>query len=955
MTLLLSYALKSSVVLFLALAGVRLLRRRSAAFRHSLIAAAVMAAAAVPVLTLVLPSSSIPVPGPIPAAAAVVDPAPEQYYEVEAFPPSAAPSAAAPAEPIAPANSPAPSINPAQLLFWLWIAGVGVMFADLATGLAQLLCLSRHARVLTEGIWVKLAEDTARRYGLSKRIRLLETSGTTVLATWGLFRPQLLLPAGASSWPEERIQVVLHHELAHVQRHDWLIQMSAEILRAVYWFNPLCWIACESLVQESEQACDDIALSSGIAGPDYAQQLLALTVALQHPAPALSAAMSMARPSTLERRFVALLNPRENRTRITRGSMVLTLAVVLAVTGPIASLQLDAESGLMTLPQPSIGIPAIEPLQTLSTALAALLPQQVPPAPVAAAGAGSIEGTVVKFGTSEPIAGADVSLQMLPGPPTLIQTGADGKFIFRNLPAGNYRLVALRAEGFVVAEHGQQSPNGRGRPVPVAEGQTVGNIRLAMMPTGSISGRILDRDGEPLGRAQVQALQATYRQGRKILKIVQSVQTNDIGEYRLFWLPPGSYYVSARPEDTRRRAVPLFVSLPGTGGVFEQAAPPVITHRVQDNEVSEEAFVLVYFPGTIDFSTASRVDVHAGDALGGVNFSVGSGQIRSRHVRGRVVDGNGQPLTSGNVLAISRTLHPNATIPSAALDDNGRFDIAGVVPGSYYLVAGNPPSLQLLNVAGSDVENIVFTTKGGVELNGRVVIEGKPSLETDPDMVKLQRDCGDRRTLCLPVRVNFTGEPALVGFPQENPMPGMPGVDMFVAAVIPNGAVLANGTFTLRNLLARDYQLTFTGLPPDWYVKSARLGTTDAIANLISFATQPAEQLEVVLGTNGGRMEGRVVNAAGQAVASASVALIPEPSQRARRDLYRNAVTDETGSFRFQAIAPGEYKVFAWEEIDLSSWQDPEVIRPFENRGKAVRIAEGGRETVEAVVIPAQR
>jgi hypothetical protein len=387
------------------------------------------------------------------------------------------------------------------------------------------------------------------------------------------------------------------------------------------------------------------------------------------------------------------------------------------------------------------------------------------------------------------------------------------------------------------------------------------------------------------------------------------------------------------------------VSLPGTGGVFEQAAPPVITHRVQDNEVSEEAFVLVYFPGTIDFSTASRVDVRAGDALGGVNFSVRSGQIRSRHVRGRVVDGNGQPLTSGNVLAISRTPHPNATIPSSTLDDNGRFDIAGVVPGSYYLVAGNPPSLEPLTVAGSDVE-IVFATKPGVELTGRIIVGGKPSLETDPDMVRLQG-----------IRFNLTGEPALIGFPQENPPPGMPGVDRFVPAVppIPNGAVLANGTFTLRNLLARDYQLTFTGLPPEWYVKSARIGTTDALANLISFATQPAEQLEVVLGTNGGRVEGRVVNAAGQPVASASVALVPELSQRARRDLYRNAVTDETGSFRFQAIAPGEYKVFAWEEIELSSWQDPEVIRPFENRGKAVRIADGGRETVEAVVIPAQR
>src|SRR6185503_19754018 len=166
-----------------------------------------------------------------------------------------------------------------------------------------------------------------------------------------------------------------------------------------------------------------------------------------------------------------------------------------------------------------------------------------PPVPIPS-GASSIEGTVVKFGTGEPIAAADVSLQMLQGPgaapmgpPAVIQTGADGKFAFRNLAAGNYRLVALRAEGFVVAEYGQRTPNGRCRPLLVAEGQSVSAVNMAMLPTGSISGRILDRDGEPLARAQVQALQLMYRDGRKVVKIIQSVQTNDVGEYRLFWLP----------------------------------------------------------------------------------------------------------------------------------------------------------------------------------------------------------------------------------------------------------------------------------------------------------------------------------------------------------------------------------------------------------------------------------
>jgi hypothetical protein len=782
----------------------------------------------------------------------------------------------------------------------------------------------------------------------------------------------LLLPAGASSWSEERIRMVLHHELAHVRRYDWLVQMSAEIVRAVYWFNPLWWIACEALVQESEQACDDVALNCGIAAPDYAQQLLALTVALEHPAPALSATTSMARPSTLKRRFAALLNPLENRRGMTRVSVLFVVIAVLAFTGPLASLRLVAETSLR-LPQPFV--PAVPVLQSLAPALAALVPgQQQPPMPMpppganlppgatapapALAGTGSIEGTVLKFGSTEPIAGATISLQRLSGAggmPTLIQSGPDGRFAYSNLAAGTFRLVALRAEGFVVAEYGQTTFNGRGRPVPLADGQKLTNVTLPMMPTGSISGRILDRDGEPLGRAQVQALQATYREGRRILKIIQSVQTNDIGEYRLFWLPPGPYYISARPEDPRRRNVPLYVNYPGTGGVFEQAASPVLAHRVLENgSVSEESFVLVYYPGTVDVTTAARMDLRPGDSLGGINFSVGSGQVQSRHVRGRAMDANGQPLT-GNAMAIPRTPHPNATIPSATLGAGGRFDIGGVSPGAYYIVAGNPLGITPIEVGGTDIDNIVVTSKPGIELSGRIVIEGKPAIETDPDVARLQTGCpgGGATPRCLPIRFNMVAEPALIGFPPEPP-PGGPGMPQ-PGGGLPSGSVLADGTFTLRNLTVRDHRLALTGLPPDWYVKSARLGTIDPMSTLVSFTADPGERLEVVIGINGGRLEGKVVNAVGQPVASATVVLVPETRDRGRRDLYRSAVTDDAGVFRFQSIAPGDYKVFAWEEIEVSSWLDPEVVRPHESRGKPVHVDNGARETVETVVIPALR
>jgi beta-lactamase regulating signal transducer with metallopeptidase domain len=94
-------------------------------------------------------------------------------------------------------------------------------------------------------------------------------------------RPALLLPAGAEDWPDQRLRVVLHHELAHVQRNDWMIQIIAELVRAAYWFNPICWMTIRRLVRESEHACDDMALNCGISGNDYAEQLLAVALPVE--------------------------------------------------------------------------------------------------------------------------------------------------------------------------------------------------------------------------------------------------------------------------------------------------------------------------------------------------------------------------------------------------------------------------------------------------------------------------------------------------------------------------------------------------------------------------------------------------------------------------------------------------------------------------------------------------
>ena len=128
-----------------------------------------------------------------------------------------------------------------------------------------------------------------------------------------------------------------HRVVAHVRRHDWLVQMCAEAIRAVLWFNPLVWIACARLRRESEQACDDEVLGLGVGGRTYAAHLLELARQCRRPGSAWAAALPMAHPSTLERRIVAMLNPRLDRRVPSRRVLAALGTALLLVTVPIAA------------------------------------------------------------------------------------------------------------------------------------------------------------------------------------------------------------------------------------------------------------------------------------------------------------------------------------------------------------------------------------------------------------------------------------------------------------------------------------------------------------------------------------------------------------------------------------------------------------------------------------------
>ena len=550
-----------------------------------------------------------------------------------------------------------------------------------------------------------------------------------------------------------------------------------------------------------------------------------------------------------------------------------------------------------------------------------------PPAPRA-----SIQGFVLKMGTGEPLAKATVTLTRADGQRQIYtaSTGSDGKFAFQNVDPAQYRLGATR-NGYVRSEYGARSPNRPGLLITLAAGQRMTDAVVQLTAAGTIAGRVFDRDGEPLANVMVQAQKYSYRDGERVLNNVQNALTNDLGEYRLFWLQPGQYFVSATHnggpggEATFVRNIAQAAGMIAGRGGGRGAATRV------DAQGPEEAYIPVYYPGTGDVQSATPINLPAGTVFSGVDFTVAA--VRAVRVRGQVINGaTGQPARNANLVLQPRSRGGIGSrllqaFRSPTINEQGVFEIRGVAPGSYELVGiindrnnrmfGTVP----LEVGNSDVQNVTVVISPGLSIAGRISIEG-PNASGDGASssrmrISLRRSGGE---------VQF--EPGQAGAP-----------------------VQADGTFTLQQVGPGDYRVSVAGMPRNAYVKFARLGPTDVLNQGLHIERQPNVPLEIVIGTDSGAVDGTVTNNKQEPSANVTVVLVPDPVHRNRSELYRSVATDSQGRFHFEGVPPGDYKLFAWEDVDSGAWQDSDFLRPFEERGRPVQVSSSGSVSADLRVI----
>jgi len=330
MTALTDAALRASLVLLIGLALRAVLRHRSPALRHAVLAAAILSAPVAGLVGAFTPGVAVPMDLVVARATAPLVP------DRGAVSPTAS---AATTGVLASATRPVSSgVSWSIVVFGLWSAGALVSLGWLLAAAVRLRRLVATASVVEDGRWRNAIDALCRDAALRRPVRLLVSPDALLLATWGWRRPRIVIPACGLGWSDERLRTVLAHEIAHVARHDWLLQSIAETLRALLWWNPLAWLACRVLRGDSELACDDAVLQAGVGASAYADHLLQIARLVAPGAAPAAAVMRMARVSTLERRIVAMLNPRLDRRVPTRQALLGAAVALIVLLLPVALL-----------------------------------------------------------------------------------------------------------------------------------------------------------------------------------------------------------------------------------------------------------------------------------------------------------------------------------------------------------------------------------------------------------------------------------------------------------------------------------------------------------------------------------------------------------------------------------------------------------------------------------------
>ncbi len=541
-------------------------------------------------------------------------------------------------------------------------------------------------------------------------------------------------------------------------------------------------------------------------------------------------------------------------------------------------------------------------------------------------GTGVISGRVLAADTGRPIKRARVIVSG-GGRPFSATTDDQGRYSVKGLPPASYNITAIKA-GFVDAMFGQRRAQRAGTPIPLADGQQLANVDLKLPRGGVITGVIVDEDGEPLPRTTVSVMRYQYLRGERQLTSAGFDQTDDRGQYRIYGLPPGEYYVAATTgggiETVIRNAI-------------ENAGPPLPPDATTEQSTG---YAPTYYPGVVATASAAQLKVAAGQEVAGIDFQVQVVPLAT--VRGMVNGGNatvmlipegGVPAVGGGrgggrgglgaLAEIASGVLRGGSVLRANTQGDGSFAIRNVPPGAYTIAArsdigggASKTAVQPLTVSGDEV-TVVLNPVPGVTLGGTITLESSTG--------KLPQ--------------GFSGF-------RVNPVP------LGAAASLPRAARSATpderGMFSIADVMPGQYLMRANGMR-GFRMKAVYADGRDVTDEPIDVRGQHVTGLNIIFTDRVSLVSGTVRDARGMPAQSATVIAFSTDDklwypQSRHIDAAR---TDANGVYRLAGLPPGTYFVAVAEDVDQGEWFDPAFLRQIKESATRVTLGEGDQRSLD--------
>ena len=551
-------------------------------------------------------------------------------------------------------------------------------------------------------------------------------------------------------------------------------------------------------------------------------------------------------------------------------------------------------------------------LLALPIATASLAAQIAPPQPLrppqsqtqapAPPGTATLRGHVFAADTGQPLRKAQVRIMASDIPENrMVSTNESGAYEFKDVRAGRYTVMASKGS-YVNMSYGQQRPTDSAKPLEILDHQTVERLDLMLPRGGVITGRVVDEFGEPAPEIQVATERFQVVQGqRRLFPAGRPVMTNDVGEFRLFGIPPGQYYLSATWRNTN--------------GFNPNGSPSERT-----------AYAPIYYPGTITANEAQRLTISAGQQIDDLVMVLKP--IKASRISGTAIGSDGKPLTPAMIMVMQSNVGFGSMSSNAQVRPDGTFTVGGLAPGTYTvraqrmgpMVDGQEAATATVTVTGDDITDLHLVAAKPTMLTGRVIVDSTAASSLP------------RQLMIRAFPANFAG----MGPP---PAPARVSDDLTFEIKSTPGVVRLS-------LMANSF-----GQPPDgWSIRFVRLNGVDVTDAGIEF--KPNEDItgvEVELTNKVTTISGTVKTSRGELSKEYTAIVFAQDKEKwTGNTRYQSAGRpDQDGRFKITGLPPGEYYVVAVDRLESDQSRDPEFLERARSRAVSLSLREGETRNVE--------